>query len=58
MVWGSRPDRMGDLPGLWPLLLCEGLVRSPPKQIPLTVDRGRSGGSRRPLRMDRFSFPA
>jgi hypothetical protein len=49
---------MGDLRGLQPILLCQGLGRNPQKQIPLTVDSSSAGGGSGPLRMDRVSFPA
>jgi hypothetical protein len=58
MVWCSRQDRMGDLPGLWPIFPGEGLARSPQKQIPLPVDSGSSGGGNGPLGMDQPFFPA
>lgn len=31
MVWGSRQDRMGDLPGLWSILPVEALGHNPQK---------------------------
>jgi hypothetical protein len=31
MVWGSRQDRMGNLPGLWPILSGEALGYNPQK---------------------------
>jgi hypothetical protein len=58
MVWCSRQDRMGDLPGLRAILLCQGLDWHPQKQIPPSVDSDSSGGGSSPLRMDRISFPA
>lgn len=58
MVWGSRQDRMGDLPGLWSILPGEALGHNPQKQTPLTVDSHRSGGGSGLLRMDDLSFPA
>ena len=35
MVWGERQDRLGDLPGLWPLLPFEGLDTTPRSRRPL-----------------------
>ena len=29
MVWGSRQDRLGNLPGLWPILPVKGLGYNP-----------------------------
>lgn len=58
MVWGSRQDRMGDLLGLQPILLYQGLGRNPQKQIPLAVDSSRAGGASSLLRVDRLPFPA
>ena len=57
MVWCSRQDRMGDLLGLQPILLRQGLGRAPQKQIPLTMDSSSAGGGSSLLRMDRLPFP-
>jgi hypothetical protein len=58
MVWGSRQDRLGNLPGLWPLLPVEALGDDPQRPTLPTVDRHRSGGGRGLLRMADLSFPA
>jgi len=57
MVWDSRQDRMGNLPGLWPILPGEARGDDP-QQIPSTVESHRSGGGSGLLRMDDLSFPA
>jgi hypothetical protein len=58
MVWCSRQDRMGDLPGLWPILSGQGLGQYPQKQTPLPVDPHLSGGDGGPVPLDDPSFPA
>jgi hypothetical protein len=58
MVWGSRQDRLGNLPGLWPLLPVEGLGDDRQRQTPPTVEGHRSGGGRSLLRVADLSFPA
>ena len=58
MVWGSRQDRMGNLPGLWPILPGEGPGHNPQKQTPLMVDSHKSDCGSGLLRMADLSFPA
>jgi hypothetical protein len=57
MVWGSRQDRMGNLPGLRPILPGEALGDHP-QQTLLTVDSHRSDGASGLLHLDDLSFPA
>jgi len=57
LVWRSWEDRMGDLQGLWPLLLCQGLDESPRQQTLPTVDSGRSGCGSSPVCLHRLSVP-
>jgi hypothetical protein len=58
MVWGSRQNCLGNLPGLWPLLPVEALGDNPQQPTPLTVDSHRSGYGRGLLRMADLSSPA
>jgi hypothetical protein len=57
MVWDSRQDRMGNLPGLWPILPGEARGDDP-TQTPSTVESHRSRCGRGLFRLDGLSFPA